>query len=70
MRFVTLPAIGKTVSLKSYVAFVKTAKENPELQFKHGLTCWWSCSGYEIMKQFTRGMNDRINQAVPYSKRA
>lgn len=69
MRTITLPAIDKTVSLKAYVAAIKLAKANPETEFKHGLTTWWATTGAEIMEQFWRGVEDRINQAVPYAAR-
>jgi len=69
MRIVYLPAIEKRVSLKSYIAGIKKAKANPEATFPHGLTCWWSCTGEEIMGQFMRGLHDRINQAIPYVQR-
>lgn len=69
LRAIYLPAIERTVSLKQYVAAVKMAKENPDVEFKTGLTCWWPCKGREIVEQFFRGVQDRINQAVPYVER-
>jgi hypothetical protein len=68
-RTITLPAINRTVTLAAYVQAIKLAKANPDMVFKHGLTCWWSCSGREVMEQFRRGMVDRINQGVPYRLR-
>lgn len=68
-RIIHLPAIDKTVSLAAYVQAIKAAKANPEQIFMHGLTTWWATTGAEIMQQFRAGMMDRINQAVPYSKR-
>jgi hypothetical protein len=69
MRYISLPAIDKKVSLKNYIAGIKMAKANPETVFKHGLTCWWSCTGADIMRQFLSGIQDRINQAIPYIDR-
>lgn len=69
MRTISLPAIRKTVSLKAYVAAIKTAKANPDIEFKHGLTTWWPTTGAEIVRQFRRGMHDRISQGIPYSQR-
>jgi len=69
MRTIYLPAVEKHVSLAHYVKAVKFAKSNPNAEFKHGLTCWWPCTGAEIVEQFRRGMNDRINQGIPYSQR-
>lgn len=69
MRVISLPAIEKQVTLKQYVQAVKLAKSNPDKTFKHGLTCWWPCTGVEIMKQFRSGIHDRINQGVSYNLR-
>jgi hypothetical protein len=69
MRTIYLPAVSRRVSLAAYIAAVKTAKANPEREFKHGLTTWWPTTGAEIAAQFTKGMHDRINQAVPYCRR-
>lgn len=69
MRTIYLPAIEKAISLKSYIAAVKLAKANPDARFKHGLTCWWSCTGRDILRQFFEGVQDRINQAIPYTER-
>ena len=69
MRTVYLPAIDKRVTLAAYLRFVRLAREKPDRQFAHGLTCWWPCTGAEIMRQFREGMHDRISQAVPYSRR-
>jgi len=69
MRTITLPAVGITVSLKAYIRAVKTAKANPDAEFEHGLTCWWPCTGRQIVEQFCRGMQDRINEGVPYGER-
>lgn len=68
-RFVRLPAIDKSVPLGAYVKAVKLAKANPEMEFKHGLTCWWPCTGREIVKQFFEGVQERINAGVPYGAR-
>ena len=69
MRTITLPAIDRTISLGSYLQGIRKAKANPDARFPHGLTCWWSCSGAEIMRQFRQGVHERINAGIPYSKR-
>ena len=69
-RTITLPAVNLTVSLGAYVKAITTARDNPDMEFKHGLTTWWPTTGREVMRQFRQGMNDRINQGVPYSQRA
>lgn len=69
MRTIYLPAIERSVSLRSYLQAVRLAKSKPDATFKHGLTCWYSCTGSDIMCQFRQGMHDRINQAIPYTTR-
>ncbi len=65
-RFVRLTATGGAVSIRSYIDGIKAAKANPDATFKHGLTCWWPCSGAAIVAQYREGLHDRINQAVPF----
>ena len=64
-----LPAIERQVTVGAYVRAVKLAKANPDAKFKHGLTCWWSCLGREIVSQFRKGMHERISQGIPYNLR-
>jgi len=65
-KYIYLPAIERHVTLKQYIEGIKLAKLNPDSIFKHGLTCWWPCTGTEIMKQFREGIQERINQCIPY----
>jgi len=67
-RYVTLSE-GRKVSLQKYIAGVKYAKAHPEQTFPSGLTCWYSCTGAAILKQFKEGMHRRITEGVPYSRR-
>jgi len=69
MRTIHLPALDRSVSLRAYIAAVKLAKAHPEAVFRHGLTCWWPCTGAQIVKQFQQGVMDRINQSIPYTQR-
>ena len=69
IRMIYLSAIDRHVTLAAYVAAVQIAKARPEAIFSTGLTSWWPTSGADIMRQFRDGMNDRINQAVPYIQR-
>lgn len=69
MRTIYLPAIERSVPLGQYIKAVKLAKANPDARFKHGLTCWYSCTGADVVKQFFAGVTDRINQAIPYVDR-
>lgn len=55
---------GLQVSIPCYIKAVKTAKENPGIEYSRGLTCWWSCTGKQIYEQFMDGLHDRINQAI------
>jgi hypothetical protein len=63
-RYIHLPAIERRVSLGAYVKAIKLAKANPDLEFKHGLDCWWPATGREIVEQFRAGMRNRINAGV------
>ena len=69
MRTIFCPGIERSVPLKTYLAGVRLAKANPDAEFKTGITCWWPCTGREIVKQFFDGVQDRINQAIPYVDR-
>lgn len=68
-RTIRLPAIDRVVPLGVYVAAIRRAKAAPDQEFKHGLSTWWPTSGAEILRQFRRGMHERINAAIPYSAR-
>jgi hypothetical protein len=68
-RVIYIPAIDRRVPIGAYVKAIKMARANPNAEFKHGLTCWWPCTGAEIMRQFRRGMHDRISEGIPYSQR-
>jgi len=68
-RAIYVPGIDQWVSIGSYVRAIKQAKANLDAEFKQGLTCWWPCTGAEIMQQFRRGMHDRVSQGIPYSQR-
>jgi hypothetical protein len=69
MRVIYVPGIERSVSLSAYVAAVKLAKANADKEFKHGLTTWWPTKGHEIVRQFRRGMHERISDATPYRSR-
>lgn len=64
-RTIYLAALERTVTLAAYLAGVKHAIGHPDLEYKHGLTAWWPCTGHEIRRQFREGMHDRINQRMP-----
>ena len=68
-RFITIPAIDAQVTIGQYVQAIKAAKANLDREFKHGLTCWWPCTGAQIVKQYREGLHDRINQSIPYIER-
>lgn len=69
IRTIYLPALERSVTLGAYLKAVRMAKANPEVEFRTGLTCWTPCTGREVMRQFMRGVHDRINQRVPYIER-
>lgn len=63
------PAGRRWVPLRVYVDAVRRAKANPEVEFRHGLSSWWPTRGRDVVRQFRRGMHERINEAVPYMSR-
>jgi len=67
-RAVTL-GDGRRVTLGSYVRVVKLAKANPNATFQRDLLDRWPAKGADIVRQFRRGMADRINDAISYSTR-
>lgn len=69
-RRIYCPGPERWVSLGRYVQAVRRAKTHLDSEFKQGITCWWPCTGRDILAQFHEGMMDRINQAIPYSARA
>jgi len=68
-RLIYLPAIERRVTVGQYITAIRLAQANPDAEFKHGLTCWWPCTGREIMRQFREGVQERINDAIPYIQR-
>ncbi len=68
-RVIYCPGPDKWVSIGAYTKAVKLAKANPDEVFKTGLTTWWPTKGDEIVRQFRRGLQDRISQGIPYSER-
>jgi hypothetical protein len=68
-RMVYLPGPERWVSLGCYVRGIKCAKANLDAEFPHSLTGWTPATGRKIMRQFLAGVNDRINQGIPYSRR-
>ena len=68
-RMIYCPGPERWITIGHYVRGVKLAKANLDSEFKQGITCWWPCTGREIVRQFAAGMHDRINQAIPYTAR-
>jgi hypothetical protein len=68
-RVVLVVANDKVVSLGQYVRAIKQAKAHPTARFDQGLSCWWPCTGEDIMKQFMDGVHERINDGIPYIDR-
>jgi len=59
----------KKISIPAYIQGIKLAKSNLDREFKQGLTCWFPCTGQDIVNQFRAGLNDRINQSISYIQR-
>lgn len=61
-RVVTL-GNGKQVSLGAYVrGWKEVLTVAPDTQYKHGLSGYFSASAAEILRDYRRGMHDRINR--------
>ena len=70
MRVVYLPALDRAVTVGALVKAIKRVKAAPpDAVFPQGLTTWWPTTGAEIMRQFRQGMNERINEGIPYAER-
>jgi len=54
---------------EKYIKAFRTAKANPEVEFKQSFNCWWPCKGSVIVKEFHAAMHHRINQGLSYSDR-
>ena len=59
-RHVTL-GTGQQIGLGQYVAAIKLAKANRDHIFEPGLASAWPATGAEIVQEFRRGVQDRIN---------
>jgi hypothetical protein len=59
----------KQIPIPIYIQEIKLAKNNLDREFKQGLTCWYPCTGQDIVNQFLAGLNDRINQSISYIQR-
>lgn len=69
MRKIYIPSLEKYVTMRQYINAVKLAKNNPDKTFQTGLTCWWPCTGQDIVNQFVDGLMERINDCIPYIDR-
>ena len=61
MRVIYLSAIQKRITIGQYCKAVKLAKANPDREFNVTLETWWPGTGKLIVKQFMKGVHDRIN---------
>ena len=65
MHVIHLPASTKTLSVGQYVTAWKDCKAAKEGQeFKHGLGGWWPVTRETILREFEKGMHDRINKHI------
>ena len=68
-RAIYIPGYERWVTLGQYVKAVKQAKANPKAIFPHTFCDWCSGTGEQIVGEFFEGVQDRINQSIPYSQR-
>lgn len=51
----------RRITLGQVVAIVRAALQDPDARFDRSFCGWWPASGHEILRQFRRGLHDRIN---------
>lgn len=61
MLVIYIPSVHRHISIHQYCQIWKRVKENPETEFKQGISAWWPQKGKDIARDFTRGVHDRIN---------
>lgn len=67
MRFMTTPS-GNRVSLRNFVKNWKILKSlDPETEVKGWE--WYPMKARDILRDISLGVQDRINQAIPYIER-
>jgi len=52
------------ISIPAYIQGIKLAKSNLDREFKQGLTCWFPCTGQDIVNQFRESIHDMINRGI------
>lgn len=60
-RTIYLPAICRSITLAQYCAAFRIAKINPDRRFRQTFQDWNGGTGADIVREFRRGMHDRIN---------
>jgi hypothetical protein len=72
-KILTIGTAAGTVTIAGYVAAWKrvvSASSNPDVTFKQSLTYAFGCfTGRQIRREFLDGVNDRINQHLPWYNR-
>ena len=69
MRIITL-GNGQQVTLAQYADAWRACKaSSPGTKFRQGLGGFWPQTREEILRDFMRGVHDRITQGIPYSER-
>ncbi|TET21429.1 MAG: hypothetical protein E3J71_09480 [Candidatus Stahlbacteria bacterium] len=69
-RMIYIPGIDRWVTLGQYVKAIKKVKSMPlDTIWPHSLEDWTSARGSDILREFMKGIMDRINQGIPYSQR-
>jgi len=69
MRAIYCPGPEKWIPIAAYVKGVKLAKLFPDGEFNTGISQFGPHTGLEIQEQFWEGVQDRINQGIPYTQR-
>lgn len=62
-RYVTL-GDGKRIALVNYMKIVRCAKESHDEEFLRSFEAWWTVKGHDIIREFRRGIQRRINRHI------
>jgi hypothetical protein len=69
-RMIYCPGPDRWITIGQYVAIIRKVKSLPlETEYPQTFCSWAGGNGHKILREFWEGIQDRINQAVPYKYR-
>jgi len=57
--------LGKKITISAYIHWIQLAKANRSSRFAKTLTSEFGGTGEEILREFRKGVHDRINRHLP-----